>query len=225
MAFNVGGGFGGALSGAATGSALGPIGSVIGGIGGLLTGGFGGGGPEEYEPTELEAALAEYGPDQIKAVRAKRKAIAAQYQNLLTGGNRGGAEAFLEAERYKYTNPAFIDRKLKRSYKEPIDYSSGSYRALADSLYGQQGVGLGDDIYSEYGERAKGLNIRSPQAFADMVKQDMIASGKVKTAQQEMLSYMFGDPARTSDGRVTNLYARYIPSTERKAAAAASPIT
>lgn len=223
MSFNVGGGFGGALSGAATGSAFGPIGSVIGGIGGLLTGGFGSSGPAPYEPTKLEEELGEnYAFDQVKASKAKRKSIAAQFRNLLEGGNRGAAEAFLESQQNLYTNPNFITKRLTKSYKQPIDYGRGGYKTLADTLYGQQGIGLDEDTYSDFAGRAKGLNIRSPQAFADMIKQDMIASGKVKTPQQEMLSYMFGEPARTSSGRITNLYDRYIPRAERNATASSS---
>jgi len=34
----------------------------------------------------------------------------------------------------------------------------------------------------------------------------MIASGKVMTPQQEMLSYMFGMPGRDASGRITNTY-------------------
>lgn len=230
MSFNVGGGFGGALSGAATGSAFGPIGSVIGGIGGLLTGGFGSSGPAPYEPTKLEEELEDYAFDQVKASKAKRKSIAAQFRNLLQGGNRGAAEAFLESQQNLYTNPNFITKRLTKSYKQPIDYGRGSYKTLADTLYGQQGIGLDEDTYSDFAKRAKGLNIRSPQAFADMIKQDMIASGKVKTPQQEMLSYMFGEPAKIpmkpeygeNAGRITNLYARYIPRAERNATASSS---
>lgn len=222
MSFNLGGGFGGALSGAATGSALGPFGTALGGITGFLTGGFGSSGPAPYEPTKLQEELEDYAFDQVKASKAKRKSIAAQFRNLLTGGNRGAAEAFLESQQNLYSNPNFITRKLTKSYKQPIDYGSSSYRTLADTLYGQQGIGLDEDTYSSFGERAKGLNIRSPQAFADMIKQDMIASGKVKTPQQEMLSYMFGEPARDETGRITNLYKRYVPLAERRAAAAAS---
>lgn len=221
--FNAGGGFGGALSGAAAGSAFGPVGTVLGSVGGFLTGGFGSSGPAPYEPTKLEEELGEnYAFDQVKASEAKRKSIAAQFRNLLKGGNRGAAEAFLESQQNLYTNPNFITKRLTKSYKQPIDYGRGSYKTLADTLYGEQGIGLDEDTYSDFAKRAKGLNIRSPQAFADMIKQDMIASGKVKTPQQEMLSYMFGEPARTSSGRITNLYDRYIPRAERNATASSS---
>lgn len=222
MSFDWGGGFGGALSGAATGSALGPIGTVVGGIGGLLTGALGGGGPAPYEPTDLEKELQGYALDQSKASKAKKKAVAAQFRNYVDAENRGAAEAFLEAERYKYTNPGFIDKKLRKSLRQPIDYSTGGYKTLADALYGQQGIAADEAAYADFGTRAKSLGIRSPQAYADMIKQDLIASGKVKTPQQEMLSYMFGEPARDATGRITNLYDRYIPLAERRAASVAS---
>lgn len=214
------GGVGGALSGAAAGSAILPgVGTALGFLGGGLSGLFGGAEAPEYEPTEVEKSFQKYALNRIKASKAARKAIGAEFRNLLSGDNRGAAEAFLESQRYLYSNPKFIEKKLAKSYRQPIDYDSSSYRTLADTLYGQQGIGLDEDTYSSFGERAKTLNIRSPQAFADMIKQDMIASGKVKTPQQEMLSYMFGEPARIpmkpeygeNAGRITNLYDRYIP--------------
>jgi hypothetical protein len=67
-------------------------------------------------------------------------------------------------------------------------------------------------------KRAKSLGIRSAQAFGDMVRQDMIASGKVMTPQQEMLSYMFGNPGRDESGRIQNTYKRYVPLSERNQA-------
>jgi hypothetical protein len=51
-----------------------------------------------------------------------------------------------------------------------------------------------------------------------MVRQDMIASGKVMTPQQEMLSYMFGNPGRDESGRIQNTYKRYVPLSERNQA-------
>lgn len=223
MAIDWAGGIGGGLSGAAAGSAIFPgIGTAIGGLLGLGSGLFGGTEAPEYEPTDVEKGFQKYALNRIKASKAARKAIGAEFRNLLSGDNRGAAEAFLESQRYLYSNPKFIEKKLAKSYRQPIDYGSSSYRTLADTVYGQQGLGLDEDTYSSFSERAKGLNIRSPQAFADMIKQDMIASGKVKTPQQEMLSYMFGEPVRTSDGRITNLYDRYIPRAERNATTSSS---
>lgn len=222
------GGLGGALSGAAAGSAIFPgVGTGIGALIGLGTGLFGGGGAggagaPEYEPTDVEEGFQRYAKKRIKASRAAKKAIRSEFLNLRSAGNRGAAEAFLESQRYLYSNPKFIERKLAKSYKQPIDYDRGRYRKLADTLYEQQGIVSDEDTYRPFAKRAKSLNIRSPQAFADMIKQDMIASGKVKTPQQEMLSYMFGEPARDASGRITNLYDRYIPLAERRAASAAS---
>jgi hypothetical protein len=223
MAADWAGGIGGALSGAASGSAILPgIGTAVGAGLGLFSGLFGGAEAPEYEPTAVEKGFQKYALNRIKASKAAKKAIRAEFGNLLSGDNRGAAEAFLESQRYLYSNPKFIERKLAKSYKQPIDYDSDSYRSLADTLYKQQGIVSDEDTYGSFADRAKSLNIRSPQAFADMIKQDMIASGKVKTPQQEMLSYMFGEPARDASGRITNLYDRYIPLAERRAAAAAS---
>lgn len=227
MAIDWAGGIGGGLSGAAAGSAIFPgIGTAIGGLLGLGSGLFGGGGgggeAPEYEPTDVEKGFQRYALNRIKASRAAKRAIGAEFRNLLSGGNRAAAEAFLESKQNIYSNPRFIERKLARSYRQPIDYKSKPYRSLAKTLYGQQGIDFDDDTYGSFADRAKALNIRSPIAFADMIKQDMIASGKVKTPQQEMLSYMFGEPARDETGRITNLYKRYVPLAERRAAAAAS---
>ena len=88
----------------------------------------------------------------------------------------------------------------------PVDYSKGSFQDIAQSVYGSQGLGYTGDEYSTFVERAKGLGIRSPQAFGDMLKKELIQSGKVMTPQQEMLSYMFGTPNRDASGRLTNKY-------------------
>lgn len=223
MAADWAGGIGGALSGAASGSAILPgIGTAVGAGLGLFSGLFGSPEAPEYEPTDVEKGFEKYAENRINASKAAKKAIGAEFRNLLSGDNRAAAEAFLESQRYLYSNPKFIEKKLAKSYRQPIDYGRSSYRTLADTLYKQQGIASDEDTYGSFVDRAKALNIRSPQAFSDMIKQDMIASGKVKTPQQEMLSYMFGEPARDASGRVLNLYDRYIPLAERRAATAAS---
>lgn len=207
MAFNIGGGIGGGLSGAASGFTFGgPIGAALGGIAGLVGGGLSSGGPAEYQMTPVQEELSDYGFRQVKASPERRKAIRAQFKGLAKGGNRGAAEAFLESYRDRFSNPEFIEKSLARSYKKDINYASPAYRNLAESVYGQQGIGYTSEEYSDFAKNAKNLGIRSPQAFSDMLKKDLIASGKVMTPQQEMLSYIFGTPERDPTGKLTNRY-------------------
>jgi hypothetical protein len=205
MAFDFGGSFGGALSGAASGSALGPWGTVAGLIGGGLFGGLSGG-PAEYQPTPLQEQLLNYGEKQVKASPQRKKSILSEFKAYKKSGNRGAAEAFLEQYRDRFSNPEFVEKRLAKSYRKPIDYNTGAFQDIAQSIYGQQGIGYSADEYGSFGERAKSLGIRSPQAFGDMLKKDLIASGKVMTPQQEMLSYIFGTPERDPTGRLTNRY-------------------
>lgn len=205
MAFDIGGAFGGGLSGAATGSVFGPIGSIIGGIGGLVTGGLSGGGPAPYKPTETEQAFINYGLNRAQASKATRAAALSKFKSLVQSGNRGAAEAYLESQKDIYANPEFALNRLKKSYKKPIDYGSDEFANIAKSIYGQQGLGFTGDEYTSFAGQAKARGIRSPLAFGDMLKQDLIASGKVMTPQQEMLSYIFGTPERV-EGKYTNRY-------------------
>lgn len=205
MAFDFGGSFGGALGGAASGSALGPWGTVAGLIGGGLFGGLSGG-PAEYQPTPLQEQLLNYGEKQVKASPQRKKSILSEFKSYKKSGNRGAAEAFLEQYRDRFSNPEFVEKRLAKSYRKPIDYNAGNFQDIAQSIYGQQGIGYSADEYGSFGERAKSLGIRSPQAFGDMLKKDLIASGKVMTPQQEMLSYIFGTPERDPTGRLTNRY-------------------
>lgn len=205
MAFDFGGGIGGGLSGVAAGSAFGPIGAIGGGILGLVGGGLSGG-PQEYQPTPLQEKLMGYGLGQVKASPERKKAIRSQAKALRQSGNRGAAEAFLESYRDRFSNPEFIEKRLAKSYEKPIDYAGGNFRNIAESIYGQQGIGYSSDAFGGFAEKAKSLGIRSPQAFGDMLKQDLIASGKVMTPQQEMLSNIFGTPERDQTGRLTGRY-------------------
>ena len=223
MAFDFGSLLGGGLSGAATGSAFGPIGTVAGGLLGGLGGIFGGGGSSgstipEYQMTPLQEQLSAYGFDQVKASPKRRKAVREQFKSLKQGKNRGAAEAFLESYKDRFSNPEFIEKRLAKSYGKDIDYGASVFQNVSDQLYSQQGIDYFGDEFKEYGQKAKSLGIRSPQAFGDMVRQDMIASGKVMTPQQEMLSYMFGNPGRDESGRIQNTYKRYVPLSERNQA-------
>jgi len=206
MAFDFGSFLGGGLSGAASGSAFGPIGAIAGGLLGGIGGGLTGGGPQAYEPTLLQKNLMGYGFDQVKASPERRKAIISQFKSLKNKQNRGAAEAFLESYRDRFSNPEFMEKRLARSYGKDIDFTAPSFHRMADQLYSQQGISFTDPEYRNFAKRAQDLGIRSPQAFGDMLKQDMIASGKVMTPQQEMLSYMFGMPGRDASGRITNTY-------------------
>jgi hypothetical protein len=220
MSFDFGSFLGGGLSGAASGSAFGPIGAIAGGLLGGIGGGLTGGGPAEYQFSPLQEQLMGYGFDQVKASPQRRKAIKKQFKSLRESGNRGAAEAFLESYRDRFSNPEFIEKKLAKSYGKPIDFTGEGFQNIAKSVYGQQGLGYTSDEYGGLAERAKSLGIRSPQAFGDMLKQDLIASGKVMTPQQEMLSYMFGTPERDATGRLTNRFptiAKYTPAELPKA--------
>lgn len=207
MAFDIGSFFGGGLSGAAAGSAFGPIGTIAGGLLGGLGGAFGGGGPQAYQPTPLQEDLMGYARDQVKASPQLKKAIKEQYKSLATRQNRGAAEAFLESYRDRFSNPEFIEKKLAKSYKRDINFGSPVFHHIADRLYNQQGIGYSDEDYGGFINQAKSMGVRSPQAFADMLKQDLIASGKVMTPQQEMLANIFGPAERDpATGKLTGRY-------------------
>lgn len=203
--FDFGSLIGGGLGGAAAGSAFGPIGAVGGALLGGLGGAFGGGGPEEYQPTPLQEDLMGYGRKQVRASPKLKKAIKQKFKSLREGGNRAAAEAFLESYRDRFANTGFVDKKLAKSYGKDIDFTGPGFSELAKSIYGQQGLGFTGEEYGGFADRAKALGIRSPQAFGDMLKQDLIASGKVMTPTQERLSYFFGPPTREG-GRITNKY-------------------
>jgi hypothetical protein len=168
--------------------------------------------------TPLQEELSAYGFDQVKASPQRKKAVKEQFKSLKQGKNRGAAEAFLESYKDRFSNPEFIEKRLAKSYGKDIDYGAPVFQNVSDQLYSQQGIDYFGDEFKEYGQRAKSLGIRSPQAFGDMVRQDMIASGKVMTPQQEMLSYMFGNPGRDESGRIQNTYKRYVPLSERNQA-------
>ena len=192
------------------------LGGLATGFGGAAASSiFGGGGPT-YQPSETMEALSEFGLGQIQADTPLKKSLKQQFKRLRDEGNRGGAEAFLEAYRGRFSNPQFLENTLARSYKQDIDYNTGSYWNIADQVYNQAGTGFSADDYGKFAQQAKARGVRSPQAFQDMLRQDLIASGKMMTPQQEQLSYIFGAPARDEAGRITNLYKaipKFDPST------------
>lgn len=207
-AFDFGGLLGGGLSGATAGmSAFGPWGAVAGGLLGGIGSAFSGGGQvPTYEPTPLQENLTSYANKQIEAGKSTKKRIKAEANMLARSGGPGAAEAFLQSYVDRFSNPEFIEKKLKKSYKKDIDYGADSYWNIADQLYKQQGIGFTGDEYGGLVGAAKARGIRSPQAFGDMIKQQMITEGKVATPQQEMLGMMFGGIRRDPSGRVLDLY-------------------
>jgi hypothetical protein len=184
--------------------------SMIAGIGtsavGTGIGSLFGGGAPEYQPSPVMEEMGDYALEQIKASPSQKKAIKSQFKALKKSGNRGAAEAFLESYRDRFSNPAFIDKKLAKSYGKEVDYKSDPFQSAAQEVYGQQGLGYTGEDFETFIQRAKGKNIRSPQAFGDMLKQDLIAAGKVMTPQQEALSYIYGTPFKTAEGVYTNTY-------------------
>lgn len=182
------------------------LGGLATGFGGAAAGAlFGGGGPT-YQPSETMEALSEYGLGQIKASPQRKKAIKQQFKSIAQSGNRGAAEAFLESYRDRFSNPEFIEKKLAKSYGKPIDYNTGGFWDIADEVYKQAGTGFTGDEYQQFAQQAKARGIRSPEAFQDMLRQSLIASGKVMTPMQEQLSYIFGPSSKDESGRITNLY-------------------
>ena len=205
--FDIGSFFGGAGAGAATGLSVGgPWGAAVGGLLGGLGGAFGGGQAPTYEPTPLQENLISYANKQIEAGKSTKRRIKAEADMLAKASGPGAAEAFLQSYVDRFSNPEFIEKKLKKSYKKDIDYGADSYWNIADQLYKQQGIGFTGDEYGDLVRAAKARGIRSPQAFSDMLKQQMITEGKVATPQQEMLGMMFGGIRRDPTGRISNMY-------------------
>ena len=187
-----------------------PLAAIAGGLatslGGSLAGSLFGGGGTEFQPSETMQALSDYGLSQIKAGKKQKKSLKSQFRSLAKQGNRGGAEAFLSSYRDRFSNPEFIDKALAKSFKKDIDYNTGTFFNVADDVYKQAGVGFSGEDYQNFADKAKAFGIRSPQAFQDLLRQDLIASGKVMTPEQERLSYIFGMPSRDESGMITNLY-------------------
>ena len=208
---SVGGFLSGASSGALAGMSLGPWGALaggaLGGIGSLVGGGSGGASePLEYGLTPREEELQDYALNQVRATPTRKRTIRNEARSLIKGGDRGAAEALLEGYVDRFTNPEFIEKRLARSYNKPINYYKNSFQDVASSLYDQQGIGYTPEDYDRFAKKAKAENIRSGAAFENLLKADMIASGRVMSDQQQMLSNIFGAPERDSTGRLTGRY-------------------
>jgi hypothetical protein len=208
MAFNIGGAGSGVMQGASSGMAIGgPWGALAGGLFGGLTGGFGGGGDAlEYGLTPREKELQDYAFDQVKASPLEKRKTISKAKQYLAEGDRGAFESYLEGIGRSYTNPEFIDKRLARSYRKPIDYYGDSYQATAKGLFGTQGIGFTPEEYDSFVDQAKAQKVRSAAAFGDLLKSNMIASGKVMSPNQQMLADIFGAPERDASGRLTGRY-------------------
>jgi hypothetical protein len=174
-----------------------------GGLGQL----FGGSQGPTFQPSETMEGLTDYGLKQLKASPTKKKQILSQFKAYRDQGNRGGGEAYLEGLASSFSNPEFIEKRLAKSYQKPVNYGEGGYWDVANQLYQQQGIGFSGEEFGSFLNQAKASGIRSPQAFEDMLRKNMIASGKVMTPQQEMLSNIFGTAERDpATGKLTGRY-------------------
>lgn len=196
----------GAASGGLSGMALGPWGAAAGATLGLAGGLFGGGDTLEYGLTPREEALQDYAFDQVRASPSRKRVILNDAKNLRASGDRGAAEALLEGYIDRFTNPEFVEKRLAKSYVKPVDYYGKNFQDIASSLYNQQGIGYSPEDYDRFANKAKAENIRSGAAFENLLKSDMIASGRVMSADQQMLSNIFGTPERDASGRLTGRY-------------------
>jgi hypothetical protein len=208
MAFNIGGAGSGVMQGASAGMSIGgPWGAAAGALFGGLTGGFGGGGDAlEYGLTPREKELQDYAFDQVKASPLEKRKTISKAKQYLADGDRGSFESYLEGLAGRYTNPEFIDKRLAKSYRKPIDYYGDSYQATAKGLFGTQGIGFTPAEYDSFVDQAKAQKVRSAAAFGDLLKSNMIASGKVMSPNQQMLADIFGAPERDASGRLTGRY-------------------
>jgi hypothetical protein len=208
MAFNIGGAGSGVMQGASAGMSIGgPWGALAGGLFGGLTGGFGGGGDAlDYGLTPREKALQDYAYNAVKASPLEKRKTISKAKQYLADGDRGSFESYLEGLAGRYTNPEFIDKRLAKSYRKPIDYYGDSYQATAKGLFGTQGIGFTPEEYDSFVDQAKAQKVRSAAAFSDLLKSNMIASGKVMSPNQQMLADIFGAPERDASGRLTGRY-------------------
>jgi hypothetical protein len=210
--FNLAGAGSGIMQGASAGMSIGgPWGAAAGGLLGLGLGGFGGGGtvdPLEYGLTPREEELQQYAFDQTKASPGQKRKIVNKAKSYLKnkGADRGAFESYLEGLEGRYTNPEFIDKRLARSYDKPINYYRSNYRDTAKGLFGTQGIGFTPKEYDSFVDQAKAQKVRSAAAFGDLLKSNMIASGKVMSPNQQMLADIFGTPERDASGRLTGRY-------------------
>jgi hypothetical protein len=188
--------------------------AILGGLaasaGGSLIGGAIGGGAPAYEPSKTMEDLSEYGRDQLRATKKQKQAIRAEAKTYTSPGAK---EAFLQSYLDRFSNPEFIQKQLTRSYKKPIDYQTGGYRELASRAYGLQGLEMPEQEFERYMGIAKATNVRSPEAFSDFVRQDLIASDKVKTPFDIAWEQQYGTMPRDEQGRLARGRVQFNPNT------------
>jgi hypothetical protein len=186
------------------------LGGLAVGAGGQLIGGALGGGGPTYEPSKTMEDLSEYGRDQLRATKKQKQAIRAEAKTYTSPGAK---EAFLQSYLDRFSNPEFIQKQLTRSYKKPIDYQTGGYRELASRAYGLQGLEMPEQEFERYMGIAKATNVRSPEAFSDFVRQDLIASDKVKTPFDIAWEQQYGTMPRDEQGRLVRGRVQFNPNT------------
>jgi hypothetical protein len=192
------------------------LGGLATGAGSSLVGGLFGGassGPT-YAPSKTMQALADYGLDQLSASPGLRKSIRAEAR---TYGSPGAKEAFLQSYIGRFSNPKFIEKQLTKSYKKPVDYEGGPYRDVASFAYGQQGLAMPEDAFQQYVNLAKATNVRSPEAFSDIVRSGMIASDMVKTPGDIIWEQQYGNMPR-KDGRLVKGMVKVDPNKAKEIA-------
>jgi hypothetical protein len=190
---------------------LGAIGgSLVASAGGSLLGGlFGGNDVPTYEPSPLMRSLEKYGEQQIKPTKRQKQAIRREAN---TFGSPGAKEAFLQSYVGRFSTP-FIEKQLAKSYKTPIDFEGGPYRDVASYAYGQQGLTMPEDAFQQYINLAKATNVRSPEAFSDIVRSGMIASDMVKTPADIAWEQQYGNmPRDPGTGRLIKGMGRFDAS-------------
>ena len=214
----------GASSGALAGMSLGPwgaaAGGLLGGLGGLFGGGGGGGGGTlEYGLTPREEELQDYAFNQVRATPTRKRVIINEAKDLIKNKDPGAAEALLAGYVDRFTNPEFIEKRLSKSYARPVNYYSKNFQNIAKSIYNQQGIGYSPQDYDLLAKRAKSDNVRSGAAFENLLKSDLIASGRVMSDDQQTLSNIFGAAERNASGRLTGRYGDISNSILSKAVA------
>lgn len=183
--------------------------------GGTALGGlFGGNDVPKYEPSPLMSSLGQFAEQQIKPTKQTRKAIRAEAK---TYASPGAKEAFLQQYAGLYSSP-FIEKQLAKSYKKPIDFESDAYKDLASFAYGQQGLSMPSDAFQKYINVAKSTNVRSPEAFSDLVRQNMLASDLVRTPEDIAWERRYGNMQRGEDGRLARGMVTFDPAQARQIA-------
>jgi hypothetical protein len=208
MAFNFGSFGGGVISGAGAGSVFGPIGAGVGAALGGISSIFGGGasGGTQFLPSELMQRYMDIGLAEVKPPKWQKKLAIQDFKTYKRAGDRGAGEDVLRGLAELYPTEKMFSNRLRKSLKKDVDFSNQQGFNLADQIYANAGLPLGEQEFQSMTERAKTSGIRSSAAFGDFLKQNLIAQGKMMTPQQEQLSYIFGSPKRITEGEFAGRY-------------------